>query len=92
MMPDVKITVRNVDTNITRAMQTNGEGYFTISHLSGGPYELVAEKQRLHAFRETGIVLQVGPCQRPIPNVGKRAAGSVERAKRRWIAGIGTNC
>ncbi len=31
VMPDVKISVRSVDTNITRTMQTNGEGYFTIT-------------------------------------------------------------
>ena len=60
MMPDVKITIRNVDTNISRTMQTNGEGYFTITNLNAGSYELVAEKEGFHAYRETGIVLQVG--------------------------------
>ena len=41
-------------------MQTNGEGYFTVTNLNAGSYELVAEKQGFHAYRETGIVLQVG--------------------------------
>src|SRR5258708_738594 len=60
VMPAVTITVPNVDTNITRTMQTNQEGYFTITNLPPGAYELIAEKQGFHAFREKGIVLQVG--------------------------------
>src|SRR5262249_46922862 len=33
---------------------------YTITNLNPGSYELTAEKQGFHAFRETGIVLQVG--------------------------------
>src|SRR4029077_10322071 len=60
VMPAVAITVRNVDTNITRTMQTNQEGYFTITNLPPGNYELVAEKQGFRTYRETDIVLEVG--------------------------------
>src|SRR6266446_4985511 len=60
VMPAVAITVRNVDTNITRTMQTNQEGYFTITNLPPGNYELVAEKQGFRTYRETGIVLEIG--------------------------------
>ena len=60
VMPAVAITVRNVDTNITRTMQTNQEGYFTITNLPPGNYELVAEKQGFRTYRETGILLEIG--------------------------------
>jgi hypothetical protein len=60
IMPGVNITVRNVDTNIVRTIQTNVEGYFTITNLSPGTYELIAEKQGFHAYHETGIVLATG--------------------------------
>src|ERR1017187_7429680 len=60
IMPGVKITVRNVDTNVGRTMETNTEGYFTVTNLSWGNYELTAEKEGFHAYHETGIVLATG--------------------------------
>src|SRR5262245_51273482 len=58
--PGVTVKLRNVDTNITRTIVTKHEGYYTITNRNPGSYELTAEKQGFHAFRETGIVLQVG--------------------------------
>jgi Outer membrane receptor proteins, mostly Fe transport len=60
VMPAVNITIRNVDTNIARTMQTNQEGYFTFTSLPPGIYELIAEKEGFRSFHETGIELQVG--------------------------------
>jgi Carboxypeptidase regulatory-like domain len=60
IMPAVNITVRNVDTNIPRTIQTNVEGYYTITNLPSGTYELIAEKQGFRAYHETGIVLATG--------------------------------
>src|ERR1700726_1014949 len=60
VMPVVAIMIRNVDTNITRTMQTNQEGYVTITNLPPGNYELVVEKEGFRTYRETGIVLEVG--------------------------------
>jgi hypothetical protein len=60
IMPGVNITVRNVDTNIKRTIETNAEGYFTITNLAPGNYELTAEKQGFRAYRETAIVLATG--------------------------------
>jgi hypothetical protein len=58
--PGVSITIRNVDTNSRRTIETNQEGYFTITNLPPGSYELIAEKEGFHRFRETGIVLETG--------------------------------
>src|SRR5580704_1416133 len=60
VMPGVNVTVRNVDTNIARTIQTNAEGYYTITNLPPGTYELIAEKQGFRAYHETGIVLATG--------------------------------
>src|SRR5215472_5536847 len=59
-VPGVVVTIRNVDTNIRRTLETNQEGYFTITNLPPGPYELTAEKEGFHRVRETGIVLETG--------------------------------
>src|SRR6266568_3920461 len=59
-IPEVTVKVRNMDTNIVHIFQTNHEGSFTITGLNPGLYELIAEKQGFRAYRETGIVLQVG--------------------------------
>src|SRR5262245_24919681 len=59
VMPGVAIKLRNTDTNITRTVQTNQEGSYTITNLPPGPYELTAEMQGFSAYRQTGIVLQV---------------------------------
>src|SRR5262249_6749635 len=56
----VKITIRNIDTNIARTMATNEDGYFTITSLPSGPYELIAEKEGLRSYHRTGMVLKVG--------------------------------
>ena len=53
--PGVTVNIRNVDTNITRTMQTNQEGYFTITNLPPGNYELVAENSV--AFSNSAIRL-----------------------------------
>ncbi len=60
IMSGVTITVRNVDTNIKRSIETNAEGYFTITSLTPGAYELTAEKQGFRAHHETGIILATG--------------------------------
>jgi hypothetical protein len=39
---------------------TNHEGYFTITNLNPGSYELIAEQSGFRPFRETSIVLEVG--------------------------------
>jgi Carboxypeptidase regulatory-like domain/TonB-dependent Receptor Plug Domain len=60
VMPTVTIAIRNVDTNIARTMQTNADGYFTVTNLPPGSYELIAEKPGFRTYRETGILLEVG--------------------------------
>ncbi|MCP5120726.1 MAG: carboxypeptidase regulatory-like domain-containing protein [bacterium] len=45
VIPGATVTVRNVDTNIDRVMQTNEVGVYTITNLQPGNYELTAESE-----------------------------------------------
>ena len=60
LMPGVTVTVRNTDTNISHTLATNERGYFTVTDLPPGPYELTASKTGFAAYRETRIVLETG--------------------------------
>lgn len=60
VMPGVTVSIRNVETNIARKIQTNEVGDFTITSLPPGTYELTAEMSGFRTYRETGIVLEVG--------------------------------
>jgi hypothetical protein len=60
VMPGVSITIRNIQTNEPRSIVTNAEGYYTVTNLPPGSYELVAEKTGFHAYRQTGIILETG--------------------------------
>ncbi len=60
LIPGVTIRIRNVDTNITRSIQTNHEGIYTVTNLPPGPYELLAEVQGFRTHQQTGIVLELG--------------------------------
>ena len=60
VVPAVTIAIRNAGTNITRTTRTNEAGYFTVTDLPPGSYDLAAEKQGFRTYREVGIVLQVG--------------------------------
>src|SRR5689334_6982683 len=56
----VTVTIRNTDTNIERTMATNADGYFTITELPPGAYELTASKAGFNTYHETKIVLETG--------------------------------
>lgn len=57
---EAKITVRNVQTNSTRIVSTDGEGRFIVGELAPGEYEIVAEHQGFSKEVRQGIVLTVG--------------------------------
>jgi len=64
VMPGVTVTIRNVDTNIARKMQTNQVGLYTITNLPPGNYVLTAEAEGFRTYRKTGIILEVGQALR----------------------------
>src|SRR5205814_9796481 len=48
VLPGAMVTVRNVDTGLTRSVPTGGDGAFRFPALPAGPYEIRAE---LSGFR-----------------------------------------
>jgi len=60
VMPGVTVTLRNTETNIARSMQTNADGYYTLTNIPPGTYDLTAEKPGFRTYRQAGIVLETG--------------------------------
>ena len=60
VMPDVEVTVRNVDTNVSRTVKSNEVGRFEVVALQPGRYEIKAEKPGFTTLVRSGITLNVG--------------------------------
>jgi len=60
VIPDVRISLKNVDTGVVRNATTNEQGRFQAPNLSLGNYEVQAEKEGFQMGVRRGIVLTVG--------------------------------
>jgi hypothetical protein len=54
------VTVKNLETGVTKTVTTNDSGDFDVLSLAVGPQEVRAEKQGFKAAVRTGVNLQVG--------------------------------
>ncbi len=59
-LPDVAVTIKNVDTGATRTIATDGRGRFQASGLPPGRFEIRAAKHGFADETRTGISLAVG--------------------------------
>ena len=59
-LAEAKVTVRNVQTNATRSVPTDGAGRFQVAELAPGEYEVEAEHQGFSKELRQGISLTVG--------------------------------
>src|SRR3984885_14392302 len=59
-LPDVAVTIKNVDTGATRTIASDGGGHFQASGLPPGRFEVRAAKQGFADETRTGISLAVG--------------------------------
>jgi predicted porin len=59
-LPDVAVTIKNVDTGATRTIATDGRGRFQASGLPPGRFEIRAAKPGFADETRTGISLAVG--------------------------------
>ena len=60
VMPGVEVTVRNVETNTTRVVQSNEAGRYEVVALQPGPYEIRAAKAGFSNLLRKGLTLSVG--------------------------------
>ncbi|MEX2262350.1 MAG: TonB-dependent receptor [Bryobacteraceae bacterium] len=59
VVPEVQITVTNVETGVTRKTVTNREGYYTAPLLPPGRYQMSAQHQGFKPVSRDGITLAV---------------------------------
>ena len=59
-LPNVGVTIRNVDTGATRTIATDGGGHYQASGLPPGSFEIRAAKQGLADETRAGISLAAG--------------------------------
>ena len=53
------VTATNVDTGVTTAQPTNGQGYYSFQSLALGKYNIDVEQKGFKAYRQAGLVLDV---------------------------------
>src|ERR1700742_1037571 len=58
-VPGAKVSIRNLDTNLTQSVMSNAEGLYTISPLPPGPYTLTVETAGFQRYVQNGLVLTV---------------------------------
>lgn len=93
IVPAVKITVTNTATSEVHSATTNDSGYYTLSNLVPGPYNMVAEKEGFQRCADTGIgldpagrveancTLQVGQVTQTVEVKAQALEVSTEEAK-----------
>ncbi len=59
-VPSAKVTVRNVDTNLSRGLETDAQGEYRAVLLQPGQYEVTVQAPGLAPLRRTGIGVEVG--------------------------------
>jgi len=82
-LPDVAVTIKNVDTGATRTIATGGGGHFQASGLPPGRFDIRAAKQGFADETRTGIGLAAGQdatvdikMQRSTPTPARAATSS----------------
>jgi outer membrane receptor protein involved in Fe transport len=58
-IPGVTLTIKNVSTGITRTVETDSSGNYSIPNLEPGEYQVTAEKQGFQTNIRTGVTLTV---------------------------------
>jgi Carboxypeptidase regulatory-like domain len=59
VLPGAVVTLKNVETGLTRTAKTNDQGLYTVSFLPVGTYSLTVEHQGFQGKTLSGIILQV---------------------------------
>src|ERR1700759_2028554 len=59
-VPNVKITITNLETSLVQSAVTNDSGQYVLPSLKIGHYEARAEASGFKVAEQKGIVLQVG--------------------------------
>lgn len=75
VIPKATVTARNVETNVSRTVQTDSQGRYGFESLPVGPYELTVEGSGFQKYVQSGIMLALN--QRAVVDV-TMTPGSVQ--------------
>jgi carboxypeptidase family protein len=93
IIPDAKVTIANKDTGQSQTTTTNGAGYYVVTNLPAGKYDVTAEKEGFQRCADTGVtldpagsvqltcVMQVGQVTQTVEVQAQALAVSTEEAK-----------
>jgi hypothetical protein len=76
VLPGVTVTIRNVDTSLTRVVATSAEGRYVIAGLPPGPYELRAELAAFKPHVRRNLQLTIAEAQ--VVNITLEVGGVTE--------------
>jgi len=77
VVPEAKVSARNLETGFTREVESNHEGLFRLALLPVGIYEVTINKEGFTSLVRSGIRVQVG--ELVALDVQVMAAGAAER-------------
>ena len=60
VVPGVQVSATQTDTGFKRTVESDDAGYYVLTNLPLGPYQLEATKMGFRSYVQTGISLQVG--------------------------------
>ncbi|MEP7337946.1 MAG: carboxypeptidase regulatory-like domain-containing protein, partial [Acidobacteriota bacterium] len=59
VVPDIEVTAKNGETGLTRSVKTNAEGYFLMSFLPLGTYDVIANARGFKKIIKNGAVIEL---------------------------------
>lgn len=76
VVPNAKVTVRNIDTNAEQTVMTDETGYFRVAKLQPGSYSVKIDAPGLAGFTAENVVVAVGSLTDLSPKLGVASAGA----------------
>src|SRR5215467_12967478 len=86
LIAKASITLRNVDTNQAYKTTSNSVGFYILTNVAPGNYELTAESQGFAKYAQTGIVLRVA--QVATMDVNLKVAGTTQEITVNTVAPV----
>jgi len=64
VVPDTTVTAQNLDTTVQQTTKTNANGFFTLTNLPVGRYEIEIIREGFKPYKRTGLVIDVNAALR----------------------------
>src|SRR6266852_3770464 len=64
LVPDTTVTALNLDTTVQQTTRTNANGFFTLTNLPVGRYEIEIVREGFKPYKRTGLIIDVNAALR----------------------------